>query len=310
MASLAFPSRLPVPALLQVQIEAAARSFLEPAGDTAAVDFARPAGEAALAAPDSVSWRVFKNFVALYVGGVAAVILELAEPGVRAGVMEHSGFREDPVRRMRRTGLAAMTSVYGARSRAEAMIAGVVRMHEKVAGVDAAGRAYRANDPELLRWVHATAVFGFGQAYDRYVRPFAPGEFDRLFQEATPAGRLYGVPDPVRSTAELQSVFAAMRGRLEPSPDLFEFLAIMRTAPVLPRPLRRVQRLLVRAAVEITPGWARSRLGLGARFGLRPWQRPLARQLGALADRILVRSSPPVQACLRLGLHEDWLFRA
>ena len=307
MAGLALPSRLPVPALLQAQIEAAARSFLAPAGEEA-LDFASPPGEPALVAPDSVSWRVFKNFVALYVGGVAAVLLELAEPSVRSGVLDHSGFHEDPVRRMRRTGLAAMTSVYGARSRAEAMIAGVVRLHETVSGVTPGGHAYQANDPELLRWVHATAVFGFGQAYHLYVRPFAEDEFDRLFQEASPAGRLYGVPDPVGSTAELQALFAAMRGRLEPSPALFEFIAVMRKAPVLPRPVRRIQRLLVRAAVDITPGWARARLRLGPRFGLRSWQRPLVQQLGAFADRIPVRSSPPVQACLRLGLDEDYLY--
>ncbi len=100
-----------------------------------------------------------------------------------------------------------------------------------------------------------------------------------------------------------------MADRLEPSRELMEFLAIMRQAPVLPRPVRRVQRLLVRAAVEITPPWARARLGLGPRFGLKPWQRPLVQQAGALCDRILVRSSPPVQACLRLGLPEDSLFR-
>jgi uncharacterized protein (DUF2236 family) len=57
------------------------------------VDFRQPAGEPALAAPDSVSWRVFKNPVSLFVGGVTAVILELAEPRVRTGVWEHSSFR-------------------------------------------------------------------------------------------------------------------------------------------------------------------------------------------------------------------------
>ncbi|HZD91621.1 MAG TPA: oxygenase MpaB family protein, partial [Pseudolabrys sp.] len=56
------------------------------------VDFGKPAGEAALVPPRSVSWRVFKNPVALFVGGVAAVILELAEPHVRAGVWQFTGF--------------------------------------------------------------------------------------------------------------------------------------------------------------------------------------------------------------------------
>ena len=47
------------------------------------VDFLQPAGEPALITPDSVSWRIFKNPVALYIGGIAAVPLELAESRVR-----------------------------------------------------------------------------------------------------------------------------------------------------------------------------------------------------------------------------------
>jgi uncharacterized protein (DUF2236 family) len=77
---------------------------------------------------ESVSWRVFKNPLSLFIGGVAAVIMELAEPRVRTGVWEHTTFRVDPVRRLRRTGLAAMITVHGARSEAEAMIARVRRI--------------------------------------------------------------------------------------------------------------------------------------------------------------------------------------
>jgi uncharacterized protein (DUF2236 family) len=49
---------------------------------------------------------------------------------VRTGVWEHTTFRVDPIRRLRRTGLAAMVTIYGARGKAEAMIARVRRMHE------------------------------------------------------------------------------------------------------------------------------------------------------------------------------------
>jgi uncharacterized protein (DUF2236 family) len=85
--------------------------------------FLHPVGEAALVSPDSVAWRVFKNPLSLFIDGVAAVIMELAEPRVRSGMWEHTTFRVDPVRRLRRTGLAAGVTVYGARSKAEAMIA-------------------------------------------------------------------------------------------------------------------------------------------------------------------------------------------
>jgi len=127
-----------LPSRLQQSLEATSRALLRPK-EGLGIDFGRPLGEAALASPDSVSWRIFKNPVALLIGGIAAVILELAEPAVRAGVWEHSSFRNDPMGRLRRTGLAAMVTVYGARSVAEPMIAGVVRIHHRVRGVKTAG---------------------------------------------------------------------------------------------------------------------------------------------------------------------------
>ena len=68
--------------------------LLEPS-DRPPIDFAKPIGEAALVSPDSVSWRVFKNPLSLFIGGVTAVIMELAELRVRTGVWEHTTFRQD-----------------------------------------------------------------------------------------------------------------------------------------------------------------------------------------------------------------------
>ena len=56
--------------------------------------------------------------------------MELAEPRVRTGVWEHTTFRIDPIRRLQRTGLAAMMTIYSARGTAEAMIARVRWMHD------------------------------------------------------------------------------------------------------------------------------------------------------------------------------------
>ena len=109
---MAMPIILPWP--LQSSLEAATQALFDHGGQSS-VDFLRPSGEAALVSPDSVSWRVFKNPLSLFIGGVSAVIMELAEPRVRAGIWEHTTFRVDPISRMRRTGLAAMVTVYGDR---------------------------------------------------------------------------------------------------------------------------------------------------------------------------------------------------
>ena len=250
-----------------------------------------------------------ENPVSLFIGGVAAVILELAEPGVRTGVWEHSSFRSDPVHRLQRTGMAAMVTVYGARSVAEAMIAGVARMHDKVRGETPAGQAYQASDVRLLRWVQATAGYGFAEAYHRYVRSLTRSEMDRLCEEGTPAARLYGAHDAPRSRAELDALFESMRGSLEPSPIVFEFLEIVQNAPAFPAPFRPLQRLLIRAAVDVTPDWLRDTLGLTRQYGLRGWERPIVRQIAALSDTLMLRSSPAVQSCIRLGLPADYLYR-
>jgi uncharacterized protein (DUF2236 family) len=294
-------SVIKLPQILQGRLDAAADAFLHPQNGRR-IDFTRPLGEPAFAAPDSVSWRICKNPVALFVGGVAAVILELAEPHVRSGVWQHSSFRRDPMGRLRRTGMAAMITVYGARSIAEPMIAGVVRMHGKVAGETPAGAAYSANDARLLTWVQATASWGFAEAYGRYVAPLDGHEFDALYREALPTSRLYGAIHTPGSNAELHALFDSMRGRLEPSPIVFEFLDIMRVTPAFPRPLRGLQHVFVRAAVDLIPDWIRACLGLTASHGLRAHEKPLVKLAGALADRIVLSESPAAQACIRLGL--------
>jgi uncharacterized protein (DUF2236 family) len=301
-------SPLRLPALIQHRIDVAAHGLLQPSNGPA-IDFSQPCGEEALIAYDSVSWRVFKNPVALFVGGVAAVILELAEPRVRSGVWDHSSFRTEPVKRLQRTGLAAMITVYGARSVAEAMIGNVVRLHERISGQTPDGTAYRANDIDLLNWVQATASFGFVEAYRRYVYPLSVEEVDRFYAEAVPGARLYGARNAPTSDAERHVLFEAMRPRLEASPVVLEFLEIMRQAPAFPRPLRPLQRMLIRAAVNVTPGWARDLLGLTAKHGLRAWERPLVQRAGSLSDRLLLPSSPAVQSCLRLKLPGDYLYR-
>ena len=233
-------------------------------------DFSQPRGEPALAPRDGVAWRVFANPIVLFVGGVAAVLLELAEPSVRSGVWDQGGFQRDPGMRLRRTGFAAMMTVYGPRSAAEQLIARVVRMHEHVKGTTPEGLPYRANDPRLLDWVQATAVFGFTEAYHRHVQPLSAYEKDAAFVEAQAAARLYGATGLPHSWAGWEALLAATAPGLEGSQILADFLRTMSSAPIVPAPLRPLQRLLVRAAVDMLPEPVRSLpqlRGRGLRFG-------------------------------------------
>ncbi|MGI4732653.1 MAG: oxygenase MpaB family protein [Janthinobacterium lividum] len=273
------------------------------------VDFAVPAGEAGLTGPGSISWRIFRNPVSMYVGGIAGVLLELGEPRVRHGVWDHSSFRRDPGRRLRRTGDAAMVTVYGARSQFEALAARVARMHERVTGTTPAGERYAAADPELLRWVQATAAWAFLAAYRRWVRPVGAAAADRYLVEGAPGAALYGVVDPPVSMAQWQALADATAPRLEPSPILHELLAILRTAAILPLALRPLQPALAAAAVDLLPADLRRRLGLeGERRPSLP-ERVALRALAAAAERIHLPSAPYAQASRRLGFAEDHVLR-
>ncbi len=275
--------------------------------DMPRIDFLHPAGESALADPDSVSWRIFRNPLALYIGGVTAVLLELAEPRVRSGVWEYTQFRTDPLRRMRRTGLAAMATVYAARSVSEGMIEGVGRMHGRISGNTPDGQPYRADDPELLRWVHATALFGFMEAYHHYVIPLSQEERDAFIAEGVPAARLYGATDPPTSESEMRELFQRMEPSLEKSEIIDEFLQIMGVISLFPRPLRPVNRWLLAAAVSLLPKSITQRLGLEQKSCLPAPIRAILRWTGATVNRLHLKSAPATQACLRLGLPAEYL---
>jgi uncharacterized protein (DUF2236 family) len=240
---------------------------------------------------------------------VTAVLLEFAEPRVRDGIWQHSTFRTDPLTRLRRTGLAAMVTVYGPRSKAEAMIASVVRRHERVTGWTSAGEPYHANDPALLNWVQATAGFGFTEAYHAYVRRLTKDERRGLFAEAQPIAHLYGAIGAPASQEELEVLLETMQPKLVGSPIIFEFLEIMEHVPILPALARPVQRVLLKAAVELLPVWVRERLGLGPRWTLMLTERVFVRALALASDRLILRPSPAIQSCRRLGLPDTYLYR-
>ncbi len=273
------------------------------------IDFARPRGAPALFAADSVSWRVYKNPVTLFIGGVAAVLLELAEPRVRSGVWGHSIFPTDPMTRIRRTGFVTNVTLYAPATVARQVIRGVVRMHDRVEGMTPGGLRYAANDPVLLDWVQATASYGFIEAYAAYAHRLTPAERDQAYAESQVAAKLFGAVGAPRSAAECAAQFEAMRPGLEPHPIVDEFLQIMTARIGPPGPLRPLQRLLVRAGVELLPDWLIERLELGAAWRLGDRQRRAVRALGAIADRVPLPGTPAYRAARRVGLPIARLYR-
>mgnify|MGYP003888831797 CR=1 FL=1 len=85
-------------------------------------DFANPPGAPSHLHPGSVQWRIYKNGIAMGVGGTAAVLMEFADPRIRSGVWDHSTYKVDPIARSKRTGQAALLGCYGAKEQANAVI--------------------------------------------------------------------------------------------------------------------------------------------------------------------------------------------
>ncbi len=137
---------------------------------------------------DSITRRVNRENI-LLLGGGRALLMQLAHPKVAAGVDDHSDFRGHPIRRLRRTVLMTMAIVFGERETALAAARAVNQVHARVRGED-----YRALDPDLLLWVHATLVDSALATYQKFVQPLAASEREDFYQESKLAGELLGIP--------------------------------------------------------------------------------------------------------------------
>jgi uncharacterized protein (DUF2236 family) len=242
---------------------------------------------------DSITRRVNRENV-LFLGGGRALLMQLAHPKVAAGVDEHSDFRAHPIRRLRRTILMTMAIVFGDRETAMAAARGVNQVHARVKGHD-----YRALDPDLLLWVHATLMDTALVTYEAFVKPLLPREREDFYQEFKLMGELLGIPRdrfPL-ALSDFDAYMAAMiesgevrvdararglaklvmrpRVRLLPGPAMIPFQVV--TAGLLPPALRaqyglawgsgqqRAYRLAVRTVprlIALTPPL------------LRVWPRP------------------------------------
>jgi uncharacterized protein (DUF2236 family) len=168
--------------------------------------------------PGSITWRINRENV-LVLGGGRALVLQVAHPLVGAGVAQHSNFRKDPWGRLFRTLDRTTAIVFGSSEEAEQAASAVWNVHGRVEGsTDAAagpfpaGTSYRARDPSLLMWVHATLVDTSILVYDRYVARLSIGERERYYEEQKAMAEAFGVPrsEQPDTYADFNEYFATM----------------------------------------------------------------------------------------------------
>jgi uncharacterized protein (DUF2236 family) len=156
-----------------------------------------PAGKR-LFSPDCELWRVDRELALLMAGG-RALLMQLAHPMVAAGVAQHSDFENDAIGRLQRT-MSAMWSIgFEERSRAEAALQRVNRVHQRVRGVvpanepEFAAREYFALDQDLLLWVHATLVDSALVGYQTFVAPLSSAAKCRYYEDSKRLAALFKI---------------------------------------------------------------------------------------------------------------------
>ena len=207
----------------------------------------------------------------MMVGGIAALLVEMLHPLAIGGVWDHSNVAADMPGRLRRTARFIALTTFGERGAAETAIARVRSIHAQVRGTLPDGRSYRADDPALLAWIHVAGSLCFLDAWIRYGKQgLSAADQDRYFAEVAIIARQLGA-DPVPQTrSEAEALAASFRGLLRADGRTQAFRAMVLDAPAPSLAEAPLQRLMMTAAVDLMPDWARQMHGLRAPGIARP----------------------------------------
>lgn len=223
-----------------------------------------PPGDPGLFGPGSVTWRVHAD-PSMLIGGLTAILLQTLHPLAMAGVAEHSNYREDPLGRLGRTGSFVTGTTYGSTETAERLIKLIKAVHRKVKGTAPDGRPYSASDPNLVTWVHATEVFSFLRAHQRFVPfPVRGEQADRYYHEMATIAERLGAREVPRTRAAMRAYFREMRPQLEVGEQARDAVRFLTTPGRDPRNplLSGAHQVVIQASLGLLPAWARDMLGL------------------------------------------------
>ena len=222
-----------------------------------------PSSDEALFPPGSVIRRVHGDVTAMMVGGIAALLTQMLHPKALGGVWDHSDVTTDQLGRLRRTARFIAVTTYGHRDQAMAAIGRVKAIHMQVSGKLPDGEAYRADDPHLLAWVHVAGAINFLDGWRRYAEPgMTLADQDRYFAEAGEVARLLGADVVPQSRAEAERLIVDFRSELRADQRSRQFRDLVLKSPAPSLAEAPVQSLLMNAAIDLMPAFARRMHGL------------------------------------------------
>jgi uncharacterized protein (DUF2236 family) len=238
-----------------------------------------PSSDEALFPVGSVIRRVHGDVTSMMVGGIAALLTQMLHPKALGGVWDHSDVDSDMLGRLRRTARFIATTTYAQRDLALEAIAKVKTIHGQISGSLPDGTRYRATDPWLLSWVHVAGAINFLDAWRRYGEPaMSRSDQDRYFAESGEIARLLDADPVPRTRSAAERLIGEFKSELRADDRTRAFRDLVLKAPSQSIAAAPVQRLLMRASVDLMPGFARKMHGLerplappivrGATFGI------------------------------------------
>lgn len=167
--------------------------------------------------PGSASWELYREPLVM-LGGIRALLLQIAHPAIADGVSRYSNFQEDALDRGRRT-FIAMAKIYFADAATARQTARQLHtIHSYIRGtfVNHKGdrRDYCANDPDLLLWVVATLIDTTYQVFDTILGPQSEETKQQFYRESKTTALLMGIPEDfyLPTLSEFQAYFSRMVG--------------------------------------------------------------------------------------------------
>lgn len=233
--------------------------------------------------PNSIVWRVHRDR-SFPLAAIRSLMVQALHPLAMAGVAQHSNWQQDPYGRLAATAGYVLTVTYGDTAAAAAAAARVRAVHTHVRGTDpVTGLSYRAEDPQLLLWVHAGMVDSIVEVVQRYGRSLDAADADGYVNEMVRFAEIIGVPAQI-----VPSSVAALREYLESvdlrklTPAASEAIAVMLDPPGLDDETRALWHDLGQVAVGTLPTWARSMYGFAAPSPELMEREPVRQLIGAL----------------------------
>lgn len=250
--------------------------------------------------PGSMIRRIWRESIVMLGGGQRMLLIEAAHPLVAAAIVQHSSFRDDPWTRLGRTVTAYSTVIFADRAEADRVAKRVRSRHREIQGY-AVGMPYSASDPQLLMWVHSSAVDTGLVMFETFIRPLEEVEREAFYAEMKLVARLFGTPSKV-VPATLEGFRDYQRERLESGEIVVGLdareIAELVLRPSVPLGMRPALAALSAVTIALLPLAVREQYGF--RCGLE------LRGLAAASRHVVRRALPllPERARLLWPTHE------